>query len=159
MYSITHKSFFQSSFIITCLILSVILLYIQLAHSFFILFSIFLHNHEVSIPSEHFMSEKLYLIFKIYLVFEISKIYLRQMYYCAAGHGVPKTLGWISNWTTTATCNNYLLVSTKMSILIYTMHGLLYHVLATELFFFLIFSAEAIIELPRVYVWNIFQLK
>lgn len=105
-------------------------------HSFFILFSILIHNHEVSIPSEHFISEKLYLIFKIYLVFEISKIYLRQMYCCAAGHGVPKTRGWISNWTTTATCNNYLLVSIKMSILIYTMHGLLYHVLATELFFF-----------------------
>lgn len=150
MYSITHKSFFQSSFIITCLILSVIILYIQLAHSFFILLSILLRNHEISIPSEHFISEKLYLIFKIYLVFEISKIYLRQMYCYAAVHGVPKTRAWISNWTT-ATCNNYLRVSTKMSILIYPMHGLLYHVLATELFFFLIFAAEAVIDLEFMF--------
>lgn len=38
-----------------------------------------------------------------------------------------------------------------MSILIYPMHGLLYHVLATELFFFLIFAAEAIIDLEFMF--------
>lgn len=88
MYSITHKKFFP------------IFLHYHMSHFisnppvhtigsflFFILFSIFLHNHEVSIPSEHFISERIYLIFKIYLVFEISKIYLRQMYCCAGTWG------------------------------------------------------------------------
>lgn len=110
----------------------VIILYTHLAYSFFILFSIFFHNHEILIPTENFISEKLYLIFKSFSYFWNFKNLFKT------NALVTITLMYLLKWVHWfILCMDYYITSLLQNFYFF-------------FFFSLSFQHKAIIKLPRV---------
>lgn len=120
----------------------VIILYTHLAYSFFILFSIFFHNHEILIPTENFISEKLYLIFKSFSYFWNFKNLFKT------NALVTITLMYLLKWVHWFTlCMDYYITSLLQN----------FYFFFFSVYLFSIKQSLSYLELKMYYVWNIFQ--